>query len=67
MDGGDHYLVRGETVHQQAYRCDVRDSVHGAHLMEVNLCHRNAVGMAFRLCDLLIDRHHIILDALRKL
>ena len=23
--------------------------------------------MAFRLCDLLIDRHHIILDALRKL
>ena len=59
-------LIRRNVVHQQADRCDVRNGIHGSHLMEVNLRNRNTVGMALRLRNQAVNCHHILLHLLRN-
>ena len=49
-------------MQQQAYSGDVGDGIHGAHLVKVDLLHGNAVDVAFRLGDFLINRENIQLD-----
>ena len=65
MDGGDNDLVGSKPVHQQADCCDVCNCVHSAHLMEVNLRHRNAVGLTLRLRNCGVDSHNVVLDLFR--
>lgn len=60
-------LIRRNVVHQQADRCDVRNGIHGSHLMEVNLRNRNTVSMALCLCDQAVNCHHILFYLLRKI
>ena len=57
---GAQHLVRGQLVEEQAHRGDVGYGVQGAHLVEVDLLHRHAVGAALRLADELIHGQHVL-------
>ena len=51
VNGGDHYLLRSDPMHQQAYGSNVRNCIHGADLMKVDFTDGDAVGAALCLCD----------------
>ena len=53
-------------MHQQADSGDVRDGVHGAHLVEVDLRDGHTVDQALRFGDQPIDRQDICPNFLRK-
>ena len=59
MDRRDNHLVRFQLVHQQANRCNIRQGIQGAHFVKVDILHRHAMDMAFRLGNELIHRQHI--------
>ena len=66
MDRGNHDLLRRQAVQQQAHCGDVRHRVQSPHLMEVDLRHRHAVGVALRLGDQAVDRQDVRPDRLRQ-
>ena len=51
-------------LQQQAYGGDVGHGVHGSHLVEVNLLHRDAVGVALCLGNAAVDRQNSPPDGL---
>ena len=59
VDRGDDNFVRRQPVQQQAYSGDVGDGIHSAYLVKVDLLHGNAVNMAFRLGDFLVDGQNV--------
>ena len=59
--GHDH-LIGANFPHQQAHGGDVRNGVHGADLVEVDLLNRNAVDAAFRLGDEIVHGQNVQLD-----
>ena len=61
VDGGNDRFVRRDLVHQQAYRRDVRDGVHGADLVEMDLLDRSSVDLAFRFRDRPVDGDDVFL------
>ena len=61
MDGRNNDFVGRKSVHQQANGGDVGNSVHSANLVEMDIAYRHAVGMALRLGDERINRHHVVL------
>ena len=65
MDRRGHDLFRGQAFHQQANRRHVRDGVHGPHLVEVDLLHGFAMGLALRLGDQLIHPKRVPADFFR--
>ena len=67
MNRGNDHLIRSNLVHQQADCCDIRNGIHGSHLVEMNLRNRNAVGMALRLRNQAVNCHHILLHLIRKI
>ena len=56
VDGGAEHLPHPQPMHQQADAHHVGHRVHGPHLVEVDLLHRAAVGVALRLGDQAVDR-----------
>ena len=66
MNRGDDHLIRSNLVHQQADCCDIRNGIHGSHLVEMNLRNRNTVGMALRLRNQAVNCHHILLHLIRN-
>jgi hypothetical protein len=62
MNGGDHDLIGGEPIHQQADGKDIRNGIHRAHLVEVDFRYRNAVRMAFSLGNTGIHSHDVVCD-----
>jgi len=62
--GGDD-LVRSQFLDEHADADDVRDGVHVAHLVEVDLCHRHTVNLAFRLSNQVIDLEDVCADFVR--
>ena len=67
MNRGNDHLIRSNLVHQQADCCDIRNGIHGSHLVEMDLRNRNAVGMALRLRNQAVNCHHILLHLIRKI
>ena len=59
MDRGGDHLVRCKLLHQQAHRRHVCHSVHGAHLVEMDVRHRHAMDMALRLGNAVIYRQNV--------
>ena len=66
MNRGNDHLIRSNLVHQQADCCDIRNGIHGSHLVEMDLRNRNAVGMALRLRNQAVNCHHILLHLIRN-
>ena len=66
MNRGDDHLIRSNLVHQQADCRDIRNGIHGSHLVEMNLRNRNTVGMALRLRNQAVNCHHILLHLIRN-
>ena len=66
MNRGNDHLIRRNLVHQQADCRDIRNGIHGSHLVEMDLRNRNAVGMALRLRNQAVNCHHILLHLLRN-
>ena len=66
MNRGDDHLIRSNLVHQQADCCDIRNGIHGSHLVEMNLRNWNTVGMALRLRNQAVNCHHILLHLIRN-
>ena len=60
-------LIRRNVVHQKAGCRDIRNGIHGSHLMEMNLRNRNAMGMALCLGNQAVNSHHILPDLVRKI
>ena len=46
-------------MQQQTHGGDIGDGIHGAYLVKVDVLHGNAVNMAFRLCDFLVNRQNV--------
>ena len=65
-DRRGHDLARRQSVQQQAHRRHIRQSVHGAHLVEMDVLHRHTVDMALRLGDQPVHRQHVGLHPLRQ-
>ena len=66
MNRGNDHLIRINLVHQQADCCDIRNGIHGSHLVEMNLRNWNTVGMALRLRNQAVNCHHILLHLIRN-
>ena len=66
MNRGNDHLIRSNLVHQQADCCDIRNGIHGSHLVEMDLRNRNTVGMALRLRNQAVNCHHILLHLIRN-
>ena len=66
MNRGNDHLIRSNLVHQQADCRDIRNGIHGSHLVEMDLRNRNAVGMALRLRNQAVNCHHILLHLIRN-
>ena len=66
MNRGNDHLIRSNLVHQQADCRDIRNGIHGSHLVEMNLRNRNTVGMALRLRNQAVNCHHILLHLIRN-
>ena len=66
MNRGDDHLIRSNLVHQQADCRDIRNGIHGSHLVEMDLRNRNAVGMTLRLRNQAVNCHHILLHLIRN-
>ena len=66
MNRRNDHLIRRNLVHQQADCRDIRNGIHGSHLVEMDLRNRNAVGMALRLRNQAVNCHHILLHLLRN-
>ena len=66
MNRGNDHLIRSNLVHQQADCCDIRNGIHGSHLVEMNLRNWNTVGMALRLRNQAVNCHHILLHLIRN-
>ena len=66
MNRGNDHLIRRNLVHQQADCRDIRNGIHGSHLVEMDLRNRNAVGMALRLRNQAVNCHHILLHLIRN-
>ena len=66
MHRGNDHLIRRNLVHQQADCRDIRNGIHGSHLVEMNLRNRNTVGMALRLRNQAVNCHHILLHLIRN-
>ena len=65
IDGRGHNFIGREHLHRQTNAHDIRQRIHRAHLVEVNLLHRRAVRVRLCLSDQPIDRQRILFDALR--
>lgn len=61
-DGGHDHLIGANFPHQQAHGGDVRNGVHGADLVEVDLLNRHAMDAAFRLGDEIVHGQNVQLD-----
>ena len=59
MDRRNDYFVRCKFFHEKADRRDVRDRIHRADLVEMDLIDRLAVHVALGLGDLLINSQYI--------
>ena len=66
MNRGNDHLIRSNLVHQQADCRDIRNGIHGSHLVEMDLRNRNAVGMTLRLRNQAVNCHHILLHLIRN-
>ena len=66
MNRGNDHLIRRNLVHQQADCRDIRNGIHGSHLVEMDLRNRNTVGMALRLRNQAVNCHHILLHLIRN-
>ena len=66
MNRGNDHLIRSNLIHQQADCRDIRNGIHGSHLVEMNLRNRNTVGMALRLRNQAVNCHHILLHLIRN-
>ena len=66
MNRGDDHLIRSNLVHQQTDCRDIRNGIHGSHLVEMDLRNRNAVGMTLRLRNQAVNCHHILLHLIRN-
>ena len=66
MNRGNDHLIRSNLVHQQADCRDIRNGIHGSHLVEMDLRNRNTVGMALRLRNQAVNCHHILLHLIRN-
>ena len=66
MDRGHDDLVRREPVHQHHHRSDIRNGIHRANLMEMDIGDRHSMDMALRLSDQAEDGEDIILQPLRN-
>ena len=51
MNGRCDDLIRRNLFHKQAYRRNIRDSIHSSHFMEMHIRDRLTVSMAFRFCN----------------
>ena len=60
MDGRDYDFVRGQALHQQADGGNIRNCVHSAHFVKMDIRNRNAVGAAFRFGNQPVHCHYII-------
>ena len=67
MNRGNDHLIRSNLVHQQADCRDIRNGIHGSHLVEMDLRNRNTVGMALRLRNQAVNCHHILLHLIRNI
>ena len=65
MDGRSDHLIRRKLMHEHTNRGYVGDGVHSPDFMEMNVCDRNAVDMAFSLCDQLVNAENILSYLLR--
>ena len=66
MNRGDDHLIRSNLVHQQTDCRDIRNGIHGSHLVEMDLRNRNAGGMTLRLRNQAVNCHHILLHLIRN-
>ena len=66
MHRENDHLIRRNLVHQQADCRDIRNGIHGSHLVEMDLRNRNAVGMTLRLRNQAVNCHHILLHLIRN-
>ena len=52
---------------KQAHPGNIRNGIHGAYLMEMNLADLHSMSMPLRFCNQTVDCQHILLHLLLKL
>ena len=61
------HLICTDFMHQKADTCNIRNCVHSADFMKMDLIHRLSMGIGLGRCDQAIYMFHIMLDFIRKL
>ena len=64
MNRGHDHLIGREFFHQHTDCCNIRNRIHRADLVEMDLRNRDTMCMAFRFCQQCINCHHILLNSI---
>ena len=67
MNRGNDHLIRSNLVHQQADCRDIRNGIHGSHLVEMDLLDSLTVDVGLCLGDQVVNRNNILFDLIRQI